>query len=105
GKVLQVATPDELLNAPANEFVASFLGSGRALKRLTLLQAKDVCIAGQGTPDSPVIAADSSANTALSMLLESGGKTLRVQDASGAMIGHITLETLQQRLAGTSVNG
>lgn len=99
GKVLQVATPDELLNAPVNDFVASFLGAGRPLKRLSLLCAEDVCISGPAIADSPVIAANSPARTALSMLLESGSKMLCVNDVSNTAIGYITMETLQARLA------
>jgi len=99
GKVLQVASPDELLNRPINEFVASFLGNGRSLKRLSLLCANDVCISGPPIAGSSMIAANSSARTALSMLLESGSKMLGVSDASNTVIGHITMETLQARLA------
>lgn len=42
GKIVQKASPDELLAKPANEFVASFLGQDRTLKRLLLVQAGDV---------------------------------------------------------------
>ncbi|MDR0807135.1 MAG: ABC transporter ATP-binding protein [Enterobacteriaceae bacterium] len=42
GKIIQCATPDELLAKPANEFVASFVGQDRTLKRLLLVQAGDV---------------------------------------------------------------
>ena len=36
GVLEQVAAPDDLLAAPANEFVASFLGADRSIKRLSL---------------------------------------------------------------------
>ena len=36
GVLEQYAAPDELLAAPANEFVASFLGAERSIKRLAL---------------------------------------------------------------------
>jgi len=42
GVLEQYATPDELLRAPANEFVANFLGHERGLKRLSLLKVRDV---------------------------------------------------------------
>lgn len=42
GKIIQKASPDELLAKPANEFVASFVGQDRTLKRLLLVQASDV---------------------------------------------------------------
>lgn len=42
GKIVQCATPDELLAKPADEFVGSFVGKDRTLKRLLLVQAGDV---------------------------------------------------------------
>lgn len=42
GKIVQCATPDELLAKPANDFVGSFVGQDRTLKRLLLVQAGDV---------------------------------------------------------------
>jgi osmoprotectant transport system ATP-binding protein len=42
GKLAQYATPPELLMSPANEFVEDFVGADRALKRLSLLRARDV---------------------------------------------------------------
>ncbi|CCJ84640.1 L-proline glycine betaine ABC transport system permease protein ProV (TC 3.A.1.12.1) [Cronobacter dublinensis 582] len=42
GKIIQCASPDELLAKPANEFVGSFVGQDRTLKRLLLIQAGDV---------------------------------------------------------------
>jgi osmoprotectant transport system ATP-binding protein len=42
GLLAQYATPDELLADPADEFVASFVGADRGLKRLTLSQLGDI---------------------------------------------------------------
>ena len=42
GKIEQVDSPDNILARPANEFVADFVGSDRALKRLRLLRAERV---------------------------------------------------------------
>jgi osmoprotectant transport system ATP-binding protein len=42
GRLAQYATPDELLAAPADEFVASFVGADRGLKRLTLSRLGDI---------------------------------------------------------------
>lgn len=40
--VVQHDTPEAILAAPANEFVADFLGSGATLKSLSLIQVRDV---------------------------------------------------------------
>ncbi|HWL43625.1 MAG TPA: ATP-binding cassette domain-containing protein [Ilumatobacter sp.] len=42
GVLAQYATPDELLSAPASEFVARFLGRERGLRRLALLRVADI---------------------------------------------------------------
>jgi osmoprotectant transport system ATP-binding protein len=42
GKIVQCASPDELLAKPSNEFVGSFVGQDRTLKRLLLVSAGDV---------------------------------------------------------------
>jgi osmoprotectant transport system ATP-binding protein len=41
GQLVQAGLPDELLNRPANEFVKSFVGTDRVLKRLNLLKVRD----------------------------------------------------------------
>jgi osmoprotectant transport system ATP-binding protein len=41
-QIAQFATPEEILTSPADEFVADFVGSGAALKRLNLTRIRDV---------------------------------------------------------------
>jgi osmoprotectant transport system ATP-binding protein len=40
--IAQFATPEEILTAPANEFVEDFVGAGATLKRLKLSRVRDV---------------------------------------------------------------
>ena len=42
GRLAQYAPPEELLSEPANEFVEDFVGSDRALKRLSLQRVREV---------------------------------------------------------------
>ena len=42
GRLVQYSEPDELLAAPKNDFVESFLGEDRALKRLNLVKVRDL---------------------------------------------------------------
>lgn len=59
GVLAQFATPSELLAAPANAFVADFLGPERGLKRLSLRRVYDV------TADpGPVVSMEASAKDA-----------------------------------------
>jgi osmoprotectant transport system ATP-binding protein len=41
-EVVQYDTPEQILAAPANDFVEGFVGSGAALKQLTLTRVRDV---------------------------------------------------------------
>jgi osmoprotectant transport system ATP-binding protein len=42
GKIEQFASPEEILRAPANEFVKRFVGVERGLKRLALVKVSDI---------------------------------------------------------------
>jgi osmoprotectant transport system ATP-binding protein len=55
GVLEQYDTPNELLRAPANAFVESFLGHERGLKRLSLLHVRDVELV-----EGPVVPCDAT---------------------------------------------
>lgn len=58
GKLIQHATPNDLLSAPADEFVANLVGRNRSIKRLHLIRIreilKDVDRAKPASEDMPV---------------------------------------------------
>jgi osmoprotectant transport system ATP-binding protein len=67
GYLAQYDTPDEVLTHPADEFVAEFVGSGAAVRRLSLLdlsrlELEEVVISTGGAPANrhPVLAVDDS---------------------------------------------
>ena len=43
GQIVQVATPEDILEHPANDFAQSFVGSDRVLKRLARFHVTDFC--------------------------------------------------------------
>ncbi|EWH01518.1 CBS domain-containing protein [Halomonas sp. BC04] len=49
GRLVQHSSPDDLLAAPKNSFVESFLGEDRALKRLNLVRAHEIITDEIGT--------------------------------------------------------
>jgi osmoprotectant transport system ATP-binding protein len=59
GRVEQYAPPEEILRAPASEFIERFVGAERGLKRLSLIRVADV-----GVEDGPVVAPTASAEDA-----------------------------------------
>jgi osmoprotectant transport system ATP-binding protein len=65
GVLEQFDTPEKILAAPANDFVADFLGSERGLRRLALIPVTDV-----GLARGPVVDAGDSAATARAVMAE-----------------------------------
>ncbi len=53
GVLEQFAPPEEILRAPANDFVTEFVGSERGLKRLALVRVGDIAI-----EEGPVVSSD-----------------------------------------------
>ncbi len=58
GRLQQYATPEEILDHPANKFVHDFMGADRALKRLGRVKVSDVMRTDVPTVDSSTRAAD-----------------------------------------------
>ena len=97
GRLVQHGTPAEILARPADAFVEEFVGTDRALKRLALLSVRDVMSSPRAADRAgPVIVADSTARDALGTLLASGDGTVDVVDASGTVVGAVTLADLQR---------
>jgi len=93
GVLEQVGPPEELLRAPANEFVAGFLGQERGLKRLGLLRVRDAELV-----EGPVVPADATTDDARRMMAEKGVDWVGVVDHD-RLLGWIAAENLN----GTSV--
>ena len=79
GRVVQHDTPDRLLAAPADAFVAEFAGADRALKRLSLKNAGEVAESGPPPPGRP-IAPETTLGEALAAMLEAGSDALPLTD-------------------------
>lgn len=92
GAVQQYAAPEEVLRRPANDFVASFVGEGRELRRLGLRPVRAVMRPGAGSAEAlGTVGADLPADQALSRLLGAGDGVLNVVDAGGAVVGTLRL--------------
>ncbi len=75
GILEQLATPAEMLRAPANDFVADFLGDDRGIKRLSLLTVGDASLS-----KGPVVDATASADEARATMDEHGFDWFGVTD-------------------------
>jgi osmoprotectant transport system ATP-binding protein len=117
GVLAQLATPEQLLAAPANEFVQRFVGGDSALRRLALAKVHDlplipldvahaqgfgVLVDGAGTPVQwangvPVrarIDIDATLRTALGELIATGESFAPVVDGMGRPVGIVTTALL-----------
>jgi osmoprotectant transport system ATP-binding protein len=101
GRLIQMAPADELLAHPADEFVASFVGADRGLKRLRVRTVADLQLTSPA-PDGdrgPSIPADTSLHNALSLMLAEGTTRLTVVDEHGTAIGSVSLDMITHLIA------
>jgi osmoprotectant transport system ATP-binding protein len=97
GRLVQCDTPDHILSRPANAFVADFVGADRALKRLSLITAGEVCAPGGTAAQTPAVPAHVSLRDVLAIMLSTGVETVRVTGADGADRGLLTLAAIRAR--------
>jgi osmoprotectant transport system ATP-binding protein len=96
GRLVQVDRPVALLAAPKDAFVETFVGADRALKRLSLLAARDHLdgAAADAPPAAHATSADTSLRDALAQMLALGTSMLRVIDLAGRPLGALTLQSI-----------
>jgi osmoprotectant transport system ATP-binding protein len=109
GVLAQYDTPGEILRAPADDFVAQFVGADRGIKRLSLITLDELRLLKPddeialsrpaSVPAPPQAPLNSSARDALSLLLSSRALYLSVVDDSGRVQGLLTVELLHRTLA------
>lgn len=89
GRLIQYATPEELLTAPKNQFVKDFVGADRALKRLDLLKVRDAMIT------NPVHChEDMAAEQVLNHMLKKDLNYLLVVDENHRLQGYVSIGVL-----------
>jgi osmoprotectant transport system ATP-binding protein len=101
-RIAQYGTPEEILTAPANDFVADFIGSGASLKRLKLSRVGDIevtqwaTVAESASPSEARGVLEASAHDALLVLDESGRPRRWVDAVAIAGAGGRDLEGIGQ---------
>jgi osmoprotectant transport system ATP-binding protein len=99
GVLAQYDTPANILSRPNSEFVASFVGNDRILKRLSLVRVGDMDLepANGGTEDLPRISGRLSVKDALSELIGSGRSEAVVEeDGEKGLLTIDAIETLSR---------
>lgn len=103
GRLVQYDTPDRLLAAPANDFVADFVGADRALRRLSLVRATEAVEPGEAA-DGFALPGSLSVREVLSALLAKGRDAATIRAEDGTALGQITLAGIRARSAGTTLS-
>lgn len=94
GRLLQYDTPEAILAKPANDFVESFLGPDRAIKRLSLIPASSVMGGPAGQPSGPSVAPGASLHLALSLMLADDLQGLDVRGEDDAVVGYLSRDAV-----------
>jgi osmoprotectant transport system ATP-binding protein len=94
GVLAQYGSPEEILSAPADDFVERFLGSDRGLKLLSLRRLEELELAPVDGAEGPRAAGSITLRDALSLMITSGSRSLVVLNGDGSPRGTITLDAL-----------
>ena len=98
-KIEQFDTPANILAAPANDYVASFIGQGAALKRLALIPVSHARLsAATGRDGAPTAGAGDSLRDALNLLVLTGADRIDVVDDRGRRKGSIDHALISEAL-------
>jgi osmoprotectant transport system ATP-binding protein len=101
--IAQYDTPEAILASPANDYVASFIGSGGQLKRLALMLLRDAVLRPvPARRDLPVITVEATLHDALDLMLENGREKVLVADGEaggGQMLGSIRMDDLMAAIS------
>ena len=91
GRLVQYDTPRAVLESPADDFVAEFVGRDRALKALALRSVSELELGP--VADGPRVAMTSTARDALSLAIEKHAHVLAVTDGE-TVVGSVTRDQL-----------
>jgi len=102
GVLAQYDTPDAILAAPADDFVARFVGADRGLKRLALRRLHEIELdSPNGLPlDGPRTGLQTTIRDALSLMLTEGAERLVVVDDAGEIAGVLSVGRVSRLLSG-----
>src|SRR5436190_21590923 len=92
GKLAQYDTPETILERPADEFVAQFVGVDRALKALALRTLEELEL--RPVADGPRVPATTTLRDALALLVAEHREAVVVVDGDGNPRGSVTRDDL-----------
>jgi osmoprotectant transport system ATP-binding protein len=93
GTIVQYDTPDTILSRPVDGFVENFVGADRALKRLSLFEARNVMSAPDGNTAKAQVSGDTDLRDALAAMIAADADRVDVVD-KGTKVGTLTREAV-----------
>ncbi|MCO6048978.1 betaine/proline/choline family ABC transporter ATP-binding protein [Mesorhizobium sp. RP14(2022)] len=93
GKIVQYDTPDTILSRPVDGFVENFVGADRALKRLSLFEARNVMSAPDEAVAKAQVSGDTDLRDALAAMIAADADRVDVVD-EGTKVGTLTREAV-----------
>ena len=99
GKLEQYAAPDELLGAPASDFVREFVGADRGIRRLAVTQISDKMVRPLSTEEDslPSVPRNASLYDALAAMLTAGADRVVVVGDDGVPAGLLHRDALGEQ--------
>jgi osmoprotectant transport system ATP-binding protein len=101
GVLAQYDTPEVILAAPADEFVAQFVGADRGLKRLALRQLDEINLlpVPSGENGHPRTSSKTTLRDALSLMLTEGSTGVVVVGENDQPTGYMTFDVISHLLS------
>jgi len=103
GRLVQFAAPDTLLAHPADDFVASFVGTDRTLKRLRLIRVREIMLPGVAgearAAGRATVTPDDDLRRVAALFLEHDLDALPCVGPDGSVVGRVTRADVAARLA------
>nr|WP_245633190.1 ABC transporter ATP-binding protein [Luteipulveratus mongoliensis] len=96
--IAQYDTPEAILAAPADDYVASFIGAGGHIKQLALIRAGDLPLRA-GAYAGASVSADASLRDALDAMLGASTDAVTVSDDGGSL-GQLTMTDIMAAVRG-----
>ena len=100
-QIEQFDTPAAILASPANDYVRSFIGSGSALKRLTLIPVTSAKL-GPRAEGAPAVDEGATLRDALDLLVLNGGDRVNVRTTDGRVTGSLTHAAISASLSASA---
>jgi osmoprotectant transport system ATP-binding protein len=100
-RIEQFDTPANILANPANDYVASFIGQGAAIKRLALIPVGEARLSNAVDERAPRIGSTATLRDALDLIVLTGSSTVTVTDEAGGARGALDHAAISAVLGGS----